>query len=47
VLDRGLELRPTRDGSEGVLRTEDDFEVRQEMTWKECYDVHSGSGSVS
>jgi hypothetical protein len=42
-----LELRPTRDGSERMLRTEDDSEVREEMTWKECDDVHSGSGSVS
>ena len=47
VLDRGLELRPTRDRSERMLRTEDDSEVRKEMTWKECDDVHSGSGSVS
>lgn len=47
VLDRGLKLRPTRDWSERVLRTEDDSEVRQQMTWKECYDVHTESGSVS
>ena len=47
VLDRSLELRPTHDWSEGVLRTEDNSEVGQEMTWKKCDDVHSGSGSVS
>lgn len=47
VLDRGLKLRPTRDRSERMLRTEDDSEVRQQMTWKECYDVHTESGSVS
>jgi len=49
IVDRGLELRPTGDGSESMLRTEDDSEVAEKLTREVRDDVHAVAveGSVT
>ena len=45
LLDRGLELRPSRDRDEGMLRTEDDPEMGEEVARKESDDVQAKGGA--
>ena len=47
VLHRGLEIRPTHDFCESVLRAEDNSQMREQVTWEKRDDVHVESGSVS
>ena len=47
VLHRRLEIGPTHDCRECVLRAKDNSQMGEQVTWEKCDDVHVESGSVS
>jgi hypothetical protein len=46
-MDRGSQLFPCPDGDQGVLRAQNDFEVRQELTGQESDEIHAIPGRMS